>query len=89
MHQVGLRREEKQASSGWRVLEQNFGDPFDKFTSERLIQVELSRRLKCQVLGPAMSSRRGLYIGWGESFLEVENLGEHEKVLSEKCRKES
>lgn len=45
------------------------GDPFDKFVSERHIQVELSRRLKCQVLVLAMSSGLGLDIG--ESFLEV------------------
>lgn len=40
-----------------------------------------------QVLGPAMSSELGPDIG--EAFLEVKNLREHEKVLSEKCRTES
>lgn len=69
-------------------MEQNFGVPFDTVTSERLTQVELSRRLSdAQILGSAM--RSGPELDTGEAFLEVKNLGDHEKVLNEKCGTES
>lgn len=68
------RRKEKQAGSDWGVLKQNFGDPFDMFASEVLIQVELPRRLSnAWVWSPAMSPGREL--DTGESFLGVKNLG--------------
>lgn len=84
----GPRKGEKQADSCWGVLEQNFGDPFGYVAPHVLIQVELSMGLSdTQVSGLAISSRRRF--NTGESVLGVKNLGEHEKVLSERFSTES
>lgn len=57
------------------------------FASEAYPSGVVQETVKCSGLGPAMSSEPGLVTG--EAFLPVKNLEEHEKVLSEKCRRES